>query len=126
VVAEAGKPMQYLGEADYPGSNTAENFWGYEYLPIISSIGSAGVFTTNNNHELVSRVSLSGIRGLTTVYGAVRNLTIGNSNLQLYPANHIAADMTRYSVSVDSQCHLTIAAGGTNLGSSGIYHLLLS
>jgi hypothetical protein len=104
--------MQYLAEVDVPGSNLNEDFYGFEKLPLTSNIASAAVFNTNGYQNLVSHAHISGTRGLTTVYGAVRTSALGNSNVQLYPSYHLAADMLNYTVSVDSQCVLSLTVRG--------------
>ena len=109
--------MQYLSEVDVPGSNAGENFYGFEKLPLTTDIDSAAVFNTNSYQNLVAEAHISGIRGLTTVYGAVRMSALGNSNFQMYPSNHLAPDMLNYTVSVDSQCLLSLAARGASISS---------
>jgi hypothetical protein len=119
VAQEAGKPLQYLSEVDIPGSNTGEDFYGYEKLPLTTIIASAAVFNTNSYQNLISKAHISGTRGLTTVYGAVRESALGNSNVQLYPANHLMSDMLNYTISVNSQCVLALSVRGAAI-TSGI------
>ena len=44
----------------------------------------------------------------TEVYAAVRYSALGDSIVQLYPSNHLAADMLNYTASVDSSCQLSL------------------
>ena len=109
---EPGKPLQYLSEVDIPGSASSEDFYGYERLPLTTVLASAAVFGTNSLGNLISQAHISGTRGLTTVYGAVRESALGNSNVQLYPAYHLASDMLNYTVSINTQCGLSLEVRG--------------
>jgi hypothetical protein len=124
MVQETGMPVQWLSEVDVPGLATGEDFYGYEKLPLITSKNNAAVFSTNSYRNLVSQAHIKGKTGLTTVYGAVRASTMGNSNVQLYPSYHLAADMMNYTVSINGQCQLALAVRGATL-ESGILHRVL-
>lgn len=106
---ETGKPKQWLSQIDVPGLDS-EDFYGYEKLPLVTSKAQAAVFSSNSFHNLISAAVLNGV--LTPVYAAARAQAIGNTLVQMYPANHLAEDFLNYTISIDPHCLLTLSVGG--------------
>lgn len=104
--------MQYLSEVNVPGGDF-EDYYGYQKLPITTSLSSAAVFSVNTLHNFASVGTIAGIP--TNVFAAVRGSALGNSIVQLYPFNHLASDMLNYTASVNGQCQLTLSAAGANI-----------
>ena len=102
-------PKQWLGEVDVPGLDS-EDFYGYEKLPFVTDKTQAAVFSTNEYQNLISAAVLNG--NLTPVYAAVRAQALGNSIVQLYPANHLAIDFLNYTITIDDHCLLSISVKG--------------
>ena len=91
-----------------------EDYWGYDKLPVTSSLSSAAIFSVDAFNRLTENVYLEG--KLTEVYAAVRISAIGDSILQLYPSNHFnPADMTYYSAKVNGTCAFNIFVHGANI-----------
>jgi len=101
------------------GTNS-EDGYGYEKLPLVTALASAAVFSTNSYQNLVSQAHISGTKGLTTVYGAVRESALGNADVQLYPSYHLASDFLNYTVSIDTTCALSLSVRGAAI-TSGIH-----
>jgi len=98
-----------VSEVDVPGLES-EDFYGYEKLPFVTDKSQAAVFSTNENGVLISAAVLNG--NLTPVYAAVRAQALGNSLVQLYPANHLAIDFLNYTITIDAHCLLAISVRG--------------
>jgi len=112
VVYQAGAGVQYLSEVNVPGGDF-EDYYGYQKLPIVTSLSSAAVFSVSSFQNFQSVGIIAGVP--TTVFAAVRGSALGNSIVQLYPANHLASDMLNYTASVNGQCQLTLTAAGANI-----------
>jgi hypothetical protein len=106
---ESGLPTQWLSEVDVPGLES-EDYYGYEKLPFVTDKTQAAVFSSNQYSNLISAAVLNG--ELTPVYAAVRAQALGNSLVQLYPANHLAIDFLNYTINIDGNCLLSISVRG--------------
>jgi hypothetical protein len=102
-----------LADVNVAGGLT-EDYWGYDKLPVTSSLSSAAIFSVDAFNRLTENVYLDGT--LTEIYAAVRISAVGDSILQLYPSNHFnPADMTYYSAKVNGTCAFNIFVHGANI-----------
>jgi hypothetical protein len=112
LVEEAGKPVQWLSEVSVAGGNY-QGAYGYEKLPLVTSHGSAAVFSSNQNNNLVSTIEIGG--NLTTVYAAVEGSAIGNTIVQLYQPSQFPIGPENYTISMSNTCALTITCFGATI-----------
>jgi hypothetical protein len=121
LVEETGQPEQWLSEVTVPGG-TYQGTYGYEKLPLTTSHGSAAVFSSNQNNNLVSTIEVGGV--LTTVYAAVEGSAIGNTIVQLYQPSQFPSGVENYTISMAENCGLSISCFGANI-EKGISHTII-